>query len=124
MRVRLECGNFFLQRGAVKIQLMENGFPKTINTLSEGEFFGEMGLFTGEPRSANVVAAEETEVLEIKQTALKPLFDDNPELVEALSKTIAERRALLMQKNAENNQTTEEESKGIFNSIKSFFGLS
>jgi CRP-like cAMP-binding protein len=83
-----------------------------------------MGLFTGEPRSANVVAAEETEVLEIKQAALKPLFDVNPELVEALSKTIAERRALLAQKNTENNQTTEEESKGIFNSIKSFFGLS
>jgi small-conductance mechanosensitive channel len=115
---------FVIHRGAVKVQLMENGFPKTINTLSEGEFFGEMGLFTGEPRSANVVAAEETEVLEIKQAALKPLFDDNPELVEALSKTIAERRTLLMQKNTENNQTTEEESKGIFNSIKSFFGLS
>lgn len=115
---------FVIHRGAVKVQLMENGFPKTINTLSEGEFFGEMGLFTGEPRSANVVAAEETEVLEIKQAALKPLFDANPELVEALSKTIAERRALLMQKNTENNQTTEEESKGIFNSIKSFFGLS
>jgi small-conductance mechanosensitive channel len=115
---------FVIHRGAVKVQITENGFPKTINTLSEGEFFGEMGLFTGEPRSANVVAAEETEVLEIKVSALKPLFDANPELVEALSKTIAERRTLLMQKNAENNQTTEEESKGIFNSIKSFFGLS
>jgi hypothetical protein len=115
---------FVIHRGSVKVQIVENGFPRTINTLSEGDFFGEMGLFTGEPRLANVVAAEETEVLEIKQPALKPLFDDNPELVEALSKTIAERRALLMEKDTENNKATEEESKGIFNSIKNFFGLS
>lgn len=114
---------YIIHRGSVKVQIMENGYPKTINTLSEGDFFGEMGLFTGEPRSANVVAAEETEVLEIKQPALKPLFDDNPELVEALSKTIAERRALLHQQNAESSATQEEVSKGIFDSIKNFFGL-
>lgn len=114
---------FVIHRGAVKVQILENGFPKTINSLSEGDFFGEMGLFTGEPRTANVVAAEETEVLEIKQPALKPLFDANPELVEALSKTIAERRAALFKKDDESAATPEEESKGIFNSIKSFFGL-
>jgi small-conductance mechanosensitive channel len=114
---------FVIHRGAVKVQIIENGFPKTINTLNEGEFFGEMGLFTGEPRSANVIAAEETEVLEIKHPALKPLLDDNPELVEALSKIIAERRALLAQNDAEKNVTPEEESKGIFDSIKNFFGL-
>ena len=38
--------------------------------LSEGDIFGEMGLFTGEPRSADVVATEETEVLEINHTAV------------------------------------------------------
>jgi small-conductance mechanosensitive channel len=114
---------FVIHRGSVKVQIMENGFPKTINTLNEGEFFGEMGLFTGEPRSANVVAAEETEVLEIKHPALKPLLDDNPELVEALSKIIAERRALLTQNDSAKTVTPEEESKGIFDSIKNFFGL-
>jgi small-conductance mechanosensitive channel/CRP-like cAMP-binding protein len=116
---------FVIHRGSVKVQIVEeNGLPKTINTLHEGDFFGEMGLFTGEPRTADVVASEETEVLEIKQAALKPLFDENPELVEDLSKTIAERRALLAQKNAESAAATEAESRSIFDSIKSFFGLS
>jgi small-conductance mechanosensitive channel len=116
---------FIVHRGSVKIQVMESGFPKTINTLDEGDIFGEMGLFTGEPRTATVVATEETEVLEIHNAAVKPLLENNPDLVSALSKTIAERRALLAQKNEESkNISEEEESIGIFNSIRKFFGLS
>jgi small-conductance mechanosensitive channel/CRP-like cAMP-binding protein len=113
---------FVVHKGSVKIQIIENGVPKTVNTLHEGEIFGEMGLFTGEPRQANVVAAEETEVLEIKHTAVKPLFKRNPNLVEALSQTIAERKAML----ASANETEKEvavEKEGVFSSIKKFFGL-
>lgn len=116
---------FVVHRGSVKIQITENGFPKTINTLYEGDIFGEMGLFTGEPRSADVVSNQETEVLEINNTAIKPLFEDNPGLVEVLSKTIAERRALLAQRNEQDDSAgKDEETEGIFNSIRKFFGLS
>ncbi len=44
-----------------------------------------MALFTGEPRTANVVAVEETEVLEIGHDAMKKVFDTNPDLVESLA---------------------------------------
>ncbi len=114
---------FIVHRGSVKIQIIENGFAKTVATLHEGEIFGEMGLFTGEPRSATVIAAEETEVLEIKHTAVKPLFKKNPNLMEALSETIAERRAMLTSANEEKIEAAIEKA-GIFNSIKKFFGLS
>ncbi|MCU0240724.1 MAG: mechanosensitive ion channel family protein, partial [Pyrinomonadaceae bacterium] len=101
-----QVGNsmYVVHRGSVKIQIMENGFPKTVATLQEGEIFGEMGLFTGETRSATVVAAEETEVLEIKHTAVKPLFENNPHLMEELSETIAERKALLVSANEEKTE--------------------
>lgn len=114
---------FVVHRGSVKIQITENGAPKTVATLKEGEIFGEMGLFTGEPRSATVVAAEETEVLEIKHTAVKPLFKRNPALMEALSETIAERKAMLTSANEEKKEMAVEK-EGIFVSIKKFFGLS
>lgn len=113
---------FIVHRGSVKIQIIEDGVPRTVNTLYEGEVFGEMGLFTGEPRSANVIAAEETEVLEIKHTAIKPLFKKNPNLVEALSQTIAERKALLASANEEKKEVAVEKA-GVFSSIKKFFGL-
>ena len=113
---------FVVHRGSVKIQIIENGVPRTVNTLREGEIFGEMGLFTGEPRSANVVAAEETEVLEIKHTAVKPLFKKNPNLVEALSQTIAERKTMLASANEEKPEVSVEK-EGVFSAIKKFFGL-
>jgi small-conductance mechanosensitive channel/CRP-like cAMP-binding protein len=113
---------FVVHKGSVKIQIIEDGLAKTVTTLQEGDIFGEMGLFTGEPRSATVVAAEETEVLEIKHTAVKPLFKRNPNLMEALSETIAERRAQLDSANEEKTET-KVEKESIFGSIKKFFGL-
>jgi CRP-like cAMP-binding protein len=56
---------FVVHNGRVQVQVNENGRSRSIATLNEGDFFGEMALFTGEPRTANVVALEETEVLEI-----------------------------------------------------------
>src|SRR5919112_1019347 len=84
---------FVVSRGSVDVRVDSNGKSRTLKRLAEGDFFGEMGLFTGEPRTANVVAADETEVLEIGQEAMKGPFETNPDLVEALSHTINERRA-------------------------------
>ena len=83
---------FVVHKGRVRVQVSENGRPRTVATLNEGDFFGEMALFTGEPRTANVLALEETEVLEIGHAAMKRVFDTNPDLVESLSFIMAERR--------------------------------
>jgi CRP-like cAMP-binding protein len=105
------------------VQVSENGRPRTVATLTEGDFFGEMALFTGEPRTANVVAMEETEVLEIGHAAMKRVFDTNPDLVESLSFIIAERRQGLASQS--DSATPEHESSaGLLSSIKRFFGLS
>jgi small-conductance mechanosensitive channel len=113
---------FVIHRGSVDVRVDSNGTPRTIKTLGEGDFFGEMGLFTGEPRTASVVAAEETEVLEIGHDAVRPLFQANPELVEALSHTINERRAGLAA-NASVAVTDEDHPDGLLGRIKRFFGL-
>lgn len=114
---------FVVHEGMVKVQINDNGTPRTVTVLKEGDFFGEMALFTGEPRTANVVAAEETEVLEIGFQAMKHLFDTNPDLVEALTHTIAERRADLQAK-SEDSKPHEIEAEGLLTSIKRFFGIS
>jgi small-conductance mechanosensitive channel len=113
---------FVVHNGCVKVQISDNGRPRTVAVLKDGDFFGEMALFTGEPRTANVVAVEETEVLEIRHQAMKHLFETNPDLVEALSHTIAERRLGLKAK-AEDAETHADESAGIISSIKRFFGI-
>jgi small-conductance mechanosensitive channel len=113
---------FVVSRGSVDVRVDSNGTSRTLKRLSEGDFFGEMGLFTGEPRTANVVAADETEVLEIGHDAMKGLFKTNPELVEAISHTINERRAGLAAR-SDPPSTDAETRAGIISKIKHFFGL-
>jgi small-conductance mechanosensitive channel/CRP-like cAMP-binding protein len=114
---------FVVHNGKVRVQVSENGRARTVATLNEGDFFGEMALFTGEPRTANVVALEETEVLEIGHAAMKRVFDTNPDLVESLSFIMAERRqGLASQTDTEAMSTAS--SAGILSAIKRFFGLS
>lgn len=113
---------FVVHKGRVRVQVSENGRSRTVATLNEGDFFGEMALFTGEPRTANVLALEETEVLEIGHAAMKQVFDTNPDLVESLSFIMAERRqGLASQSDATD---TGAHSAGILSAIKRFFGLS
>ena len=61
---------FVIHKGSVEIQTTdEEGNKKVIGTLREGDFFGEMSMLTGEPRSATVIAKEETQVLQIGKFA-------------------------------------------------------
>ena len=114
---------FVIVRGKVRVQVPENGFQKTINNLYENDFFGEMSLLTGEPRSATVIADEETEVLRIDKVALKPLFESNPQLVRSIGEMAEERRELLREIAEKAKETESEEEKGLLKSIKNFFGL-
>ena len=113
---------FVVHRGSVDVRVDNNGTRTTIKTLGEGDFFGEMALFTGEPRTANIIAAEETEVLEIGHDAMKTLFDTNPGLVESLSHTINERRHQLAA-NSPAAAIEQDTPDGILGKIKRFFRL-
>ncbi|MFL6231087.1 MAG: cyclic nucleotide-binding domain-containing protein [Pyrinomonadaceae bacterium] len=112
---------FVVNRGGVDVRISQQGKLRTVASLDEGDFFGEMALFTGEPRTASVCATEETEVLEIGHRAMKTLFETNPDLVESLSHTIAERRAGLSATAA--RQSMGDEPVSLIKSIKRFFGM-
>jgi small-conductance mechanosensitive channel/CRP-like cAMP-binding protein len=114
---------FVVIRGVVNVQVPENGVPKTVNTLRENDFFGEMSLLTGEPRSATVVASEETEVLQISKAALKPIFESNPDLVKSIGEIVEERRGALDQQLRASEAAEKTSDRSILQSIKSFFGL-
>ena len=113
---------FVVHNGRVAVQISDRGTPRTVATLTDGNFFGEMALFTGEPRTANVLAVEETEVFEIGHAAMKHIFQTNPDLAESISWTITERQADLA-RDSESAQPSITETAGLLSSIKRFFGL-
>lgn len=114
---------FVIVRGAVKVQIPDEVGQKTINRLRSNDFFGEMSLLTGQPRTANVIAEEETEVLQIRKAALKPLFEANPDLMKSICEIIEERRLLLKTNAPEKDEKSPEEETGVLRSIRNFFGL-
>ncbi|MFN2502307.1 MAG: cyclic nucleotide-binding domain-containing protein [Pyrinomonadaceae bacterium] len=114
---------FVIIRGSIKVQVTENNYQKTVGILKENDFFGEMSLLTGEPRSATVVAEEETEVLQIKKSGLQPILENNPELIDAISERIEERRELLKTVATDEPEEKDVTQKGVMQSIKKFFGM-
>lgn len=114
---------FVIRRGSVKVQIMQGVELKTINTLKENDYFGEMSLLTGEPRTATVTAIEETEVLQIRKSAMEPIFENNPELVKPIYDLIEDRRRLLNPATTEIGSAPSAERGKVISTIRKFFGL-
>ena len=114
---------FVITHGSVEVQILQGTEARTINTLRESDYFGEMSLLTGEPRTATVIAVEETEVVRINKSALKPIFEANPDLVKSICDLIEERRLLLSTDIEEEKKGEKKRDKGVLISIRKFFGL-
>lgn len=57
-----------------------------------GEFFGEMALLTGEPRSATVETLTDVELLSLDKSALRELLRANPDADRLISEVLARRQ--------------------------------
>ncbi len=74
-----------VDEGAVKIILPSpDGEEAIIATLREGDFFGELALLDGAPRSATAVALDSTTTLTLPRDALLEQLDQDPGLRDAL----------------------------------------
>ena len=89
-RRRVERGAFVVRAAEMtdSLYILLTGRAKVTNTdeegreiilawLGSGEFFGEMGLIDGSPRSANVVASEACELLVLSKEAFQRCLQDN-----------------------------------------------
>jgi CRP-like cAMP-binding protein len=76
----------------VYITQAESGKLLKVSEISPGQFFGEIALLTGEPRSATVKAETDALVYEITKENMELLLDKRPELAERLTEVIARHR--------------------------------
>ncbi len=83
-----QMGNemFFLQEGTVSIAAS----PPV--TLGPGQYFGEMALISGEPRSATVTAATPVTLLALHISDFQLLIDEGSGLADAVRQTAEDRR--------------------------------
>jgi CRP-like cAMP-binding protein len=79
----------------VRITVDGTGLSEKVATLHAGDFFGEMGLMTGAPRSATVVATTDAECYRLDKTAFIDILRRRPEIAEDISHALAKRRVEL-----------------------------
>jgi len=70
---------FVVAHGQVKVVLIgEDGREVILSVMGEGEFFGEMALIDDEPRSAHVIAMEDSGLLVIRREDFQDLLKQTP----------------------------------------------
>lgn len=85
---------YIIASGEVEISRSENGGPPVrLGQLETGQFFGEMGLLTGQAASANVVALTRLECYRLDREAFKQLLARRQELASEMSLALERRLA-------------------------------
>jgi small-conductance mechanosensitive channel/CRP-like cAMP-binding protein len=93
-----------------------------------GAFFGEMGLLTGAPRTATIVARSDVECYRLDKEGLERTLQARPAIAEEISTVMAQRKADLVAVRTELDQAARErllaESRGeLLGRIRRFFAL-
>ncbi len=119
---------YILTRGSAEVVIMEEGFHRDVATLHSGEFFGEMSLMTGAPRSASVVAGEDTTCYRLDKDAFCEIVRRRPEIAEHVSGVMAQRLVDLEIARGDLDAEVRERrmratQNNIMTRIREFFGL-
>ncbi|MGI9102605.1 MAG: cyclic nucleotide-binding domain-containing protein [Terriglobales bacterium] len=87
---------YIITKGSGEVLITgDDGIRKSVATLRAGDFFGEMGMMTGQVRSATVLALEDTECYRLDKNAFHDILQNRPEIAENISHVLARRRVEL-----------------------------
>src|SRR2546422_4916571 len=87
---------YIITRGDAEVRVSVDGnLSERIATLHQGDFFGEMGMMTGDPRAATVIALSEVECYRVDKEAFHDIMHSRPEIAEDMSEVLARRRVQL-----------------------------
>jgi NTE family protein len=88
-------GMYLILQGELRARVMTAGQETILSTFETGDFFGDLSLFDRGPRSADVIANEDSTLLKISATAFDRLTREAPALatvfLQATARTLAAR---------------------------------
>jgi small-conductance mechanosensitive channel/CRP-like cAMP-binding protein len=121
---------YVLAEGTATVALdAESGQRHEVAQLDAPTVFGEMGLLTGEPRHATVVARSGCECYRLRKAAFEEILLKRPELAERMSRILAQRQNNLDAKHRDlssrpsGRNGAPRMSEEILAEIKRFFGI-
>jgi len=118
---------YVITAGEAGVYLESEGHRQLLGTLSAGSFFGEMGLMTGAPRTATVVAKTPVECYRLDKAAFQEIVQSRPGMVEGISQVLAARKAALdvaqLGLARADAQRTARDQLELLDRVRRFFGL-
>lgn len=102
---------FVIKAGIVQIFVGEGPEKKVLAYLKRGEYFGEMAVFTGDPRSASATALADVTLLGLTKADFEREVRANPALALDLLKTLSRR---LAQANLRDGKTVASKARLLF----------
>jgi small-conductance mechanosensitive channel len=91
-------------------------------TMTAGQFFGEMSLMTGAPRSATVVATTDVECYVVDKDAFQEILQEKPELADTISDILARHQAADEEQAADAPPIAAQKTQ-LLAKIAAFFGI-
>jgi CRP/FNR family cyclic AMP-dependent transcriptional regulator len=83
---------YIVKQGQVKVVLIgEDGREVILSVLGEGDFFGEMALIDDEPRSAHVIAMDDSTLLVLRREDFQGLLMQTPAMALAMLRELTRR---------------------------------
>lgn len=82
---------YLIQSGYVKVIAKKESGEAFQSRLLPGDFFGEVALISGKPRTADVIAESDLRLMEITRNDLKTIVQKYPEILEILKKNVKSR---------------------------------
>jgi small-conductance mechanosensitive channel/CRP-like cAMP-binding protein len=119
---------YIIVSGVAEVRVSIEGSDKTVAKIQSPGFVGEMGLMTGEPRTATVVALTEVECYRLDKEAFNKIMVGRPEIAAEISHLLASRTVELQAVREdldadEKRRALEAEHRRLMGTIQSFFGL-
>lgn len=99
----------------VRVQAAGSELSERVATLRAGDFFGEMGLMTGAPRTATVIALTDVECYRLDKASFNDVLQRRPEIAQDLAHLLAQRRVEL---DAVLGELSEEAKRQRMNSLR------
>lgn len=119
---------YIVVEGVVEVRVAHGDVDELVATIEGPGFVGEMGLMTGAPRGATIVARTDVECYRLDKRAFEAVLLGRPKIAEAISELLAQRAielaAVVDGLEGGRSSRLEKEKTRVLGTIQEFFGLS
>jgi small-conductance mechanosensitive channel/CRP-like cAMP-binding protein len=119
---------YIVNEGTAEVRVISGSDDKVVAKIEAPGFFGEMGLLTGAPRTATVVALTDVVCYRLDKQVFVRILNERPAIAAQISSMLAERQVGLVAARedldeAARKRKVDAEKNRLLSTIEQFFGL-